>query len=139
MSQIRGGADFKTNVFAEAESDEARMPIPAIADGRLGDVGGLRAVGRQGLALGRGVDQDLKEAAGRGIGEVQFEGRAQAGVGEHTMTGDEELGVVIETATREDEAFTGGELNGGNGRAVEPEEGFEAIVGANVLTEVDVR
>ena len=49
---------------------------------------------------------------------------------------DTKLGVVVESATGQNEPFAGGECFRGHGRAVEPEVGFEPVVGVDVLSEL---
>src|SRR5690606_32744831 len=122
----------------ETERDEARVPVPAVADGGFGDVGLFGAIRRRARAAGRGVKKDVDGGAAGGVGEVERVGRVDAGVGEDEVAVEAKLGVVVEAVAGQDQAFAVGEVGGGDLRAVEPEGVLKAFPGANVLAEVQI-
>ncbi len=139
MAQVDGRADLEARFVAEAERDEARVPVPAVAHRRLGDVRLFGAIGRSAGAAGRRVEEDFERRAGGRVGEVERVRSVDAGVVEDDTAVEAELGMVIETCAGEEEAFAGGEVGGRKGGAVEPEKIFETLPGADVVTEVERR
>ena len=64
VRQVGCVAELEPRVVPDAQRYETRVPVPAVADGRLHDVGCLRAVGWFGVAFGNGIDEHFEPVAG---------------------------------------------------------------------------
>ncbi len=110
VREVRPAAELQSRVVPDAQRNQARVPVPAVAHGGFHDVGGLRAVGRFGVALRHGIYDHFEPV-------VRREKRREVGLhgGEHSFalgerqTVEAHLVAVVDTLRHEPEPLVVGQ------------------------------